>query len=142
MLQDSRGNPHVRAEVAKFIEDRDGVGPSDPNVSLTQTIAPADSVVRASQGQLVPYARLTWAPLTTMTQSLSAAQVTSGTRQLPRSPGPMHSISTAAGVTIAGDRWQIAAVVLLWVCRAAHPLVISLCLLMLHASCWLCLPHR
>lgn len=33
VLQDSRGNPHVRAEVAKFIEDRDGVGPSDPNVS-------------------------------------------------------------------------------------------------------------
>jgi aspartate/methionine/tyrosine aminotransferase len=31
--QDSRGNPHVRKEVAKFIEDRDGVGPADPNVS-------------------------------------------------------------------------------------------------------------
>jgi hypothetical protein len=39
MLQDSRGNPHVRAEVAKFIEDRDGVGPSDPNVSLHQISA-------------------------------------------------------------------------------------------------------
>lgn len=33
VVQDSRGNTHVRAEVAKFIEDRDGVGPADPNVS-------------------------------------------------------------------------------------------------------------
>lgn len=32
--QDSRGNQHVRAEVAKFIEERDGVGPADPNVSV------------------------------------------------------------------------------------------------------------
>jgi aspartate/methionine/tyrosine aminotransferase len=31
--QDSRGNMHVRAEVAQFIEQRDGVGPSDANVS-------------------------------------------------------------------------------------------------------------
>lgn len=31
--QDSRGNMHVRNEVAKFIEERDGVGPADPNVS-------------------------------------------------------------------------------------------------------------
>jgi glutamate--glyoxylate aminotransferase len=40
--QDSRGNPHVRREVAKFIEDRDGVGPANPdNIFLTDGASPA-----------------------------------------------------------------------------------------------------
>jgi hypothetical protein len=36
-VQDSRGNPRVRADVAKFIEERDGVGPADTNVSNSHT---------------------------------------------------------------------------------------------------------
>lgn len=59
--QDSRGNPHVRAEVAKFIEDRDGVGPSDPNmIFLTDGASPAvrlglNAIIRnPNDGILVP----------------------------------------------------------------------------------------
>lgn len=53
--QDSRGNPHVRREVAKFIEDRDGVGPANPDVSGTcgaQCIQ--DSVLPAVQVAFLP----------------------------------------------------------------------------------------
>ncbi|WIA19014.1 hypothetical protein OEZ85_003676 [Tetradesmus obliquus] len=59
--QDSRGNTHVRAEVAKFIEDRDGVGPADPNhIFLTDGASPAvrlclNSILRnENDGILVP----------------------------------------------------------------------------------------
>lgn len=59
--QDSRGNPHVRGEIAKFIEERDGVGPSDPmNIFVTDGASPAvrlalNAVIRDSNdGILVP----------------------------------------------------------------------------------------
>eukprot|EP00775_Hariotina_reticulata_P006739 gene6739-6959_t len=59
--QDSRGNLHVRSEVAQFIEERDGVGPSDPNnIFLTDGASPAvrlglNALIRnENDGILVP----------------------------------------------------------------------------------------
>jgi hypothetical protein len=51
---DSRGNPHVREEVAKFIEKRDGV-PSNPEVGGSGVCSgsvgtPCESVCRPAQG--------------------------------------------------------------------------------------------